>query len=334
MIDCFKKADAYRFIPKACAVKGYQMDISIVIVNWNTKSLLLDCLASVYETLKNISTEIWVVDNASSDGSIEAVKHFYPDVNIIQNNKNLGFAAANNLAFKRIQGRYALLLNTDTVLTKGAVKDIYEFMENNPDAGMACGQLLNRDGSKQNSIANFPSLASLLLNETLLRILMPGRYPSKRKEHNGPIEVDSCIGACVMVRKKTMDRVGFLDEDYFFFFEETDWAKRIKQSGWKICFVPTARIFHYQGQSVGHNIKSRILYYTSRYLYFKKWHPRCYPVIRRIIFIRLLINAAVNLLCVGGTIGLKKDIQTKLTLYVQLIRWHLNGCPIMSQVTN
>ncbi len=303
------------------------MDVSFVIVNWNTKKLLLDCLASVYETTKNISMEIWVVDNASSDGSVEAVKRFYPDVNLIQNSKNLGFAAANNRAFKRMHGRYAVLLNTDALLTKGAVEAIYDFMESNPDAGMAGGQLLNTDGSKQNSIANFPGFLSLLLNETLLRMMLPRRYPSKRKEYNIPIEVESCIGACLMVRKNVMDQVGLLDEDYFFFFEETDWARRIKQSGWKIYLVPSARIVHLQGQSVGHNVNSRILYYTSRYIYFKKWHPRHYPIIRRIILIRLLTNAVVNLIGVSLTLGLQRDVKKRMTLYVQLIQWHIKGCP-------
>ena len=304
-----------------------EFDISIIIVNWNTKKFLLDCLASVYETVKRISMEVWLVDNASTDGSVEAAKRFYPDVKIIQNTRNLGFAAANNRAFKRMCGRYAVLLNTDAVLTKGALEAIYDFMDNTPDAGMACGQLLNSDGTKQNSIANFPGLPSLLLNETLLRYLLPGRYPSKRKEYKDPIEVDSCIGACIMVRKETMDHVGFLDEDYFFFFEETDWARRIKQSGWKIYFVPFARIVHFQGQSVGHDIKSRILYYTSRYTYFKKWHPHHYPLIRNIIFIRLLINAVLNFMGVVGTLNLQKNVKKRFVLYAQLIRWHLQGCP-------
>jgi GT2 family glycosyltransferase len=304
-----------------------EFDLSIIIVNWNTKNLLLDCLASVYETVKRISMEVWLVDNASTDGSVEAVKAFYPDVKIIQNTHNLGFASANNRAFERMCGRYAVLLNTDAVLKKGAVEAIYDFMESNPDAGMACGQLLNPDGSKQNSIANFPGLPSLLLNETLLRILLPKRYPSKRKEYKDPIEVDSCIGACLMVRKKTMDYVGFLDEDYFFFFEETDWARRIKQSGWKIYFVPSARIVHYQGGSVGHNVRSRILFYRSRYIYFKKWHRDLYVLVKRVIFFRLLMNAAFNLIGFIGTIGLHTGIKAKLKTYVKLIAWHLEGCP-------
>jgi GT2 family glycosyltransferase len=306
---------------------GKELDVSIIIVNWNTKKLLLDCLASIYETVKRISMEVWLVDNASTDGSVAAVKAGYPDVKIIQNTRNLGFAAANNRAFKQMCGRYAVLLNTDAVLMKGAVEEIFDFMENTPIAGMACGQLLNPDGSKQNSIANFPGLASLMVNETLLRILLPRRYPSKRKEYKNPIEVDSCIGACLIVRKKTMDQVGVLDEDYFFFFEETDWARRIKQSGWKIYFVPTARIIHFQGRSVGHNVRSRRLFYHSRYIYFKKWHRDVYDLVQGIIFVRLLINATLNLLGIIGTIGLHAGIRAKLDTYVTLIVWHLKGCP-------
>ncbi|MFC1811243.1 glycosyltransferase family 2 protein [Thermodesulfobacteriota bacterium] len=303
------------------------MDLSIIIVNWNTKKLLLDCLESIFETVKNMSIEIWLVDNASTDGSAEAVKHAYPDVKVIRNKVNMGFAAANNQAFKRMQGRYALLLNTDTALTQGAVETIYNFMENRPEAGMACGQLLSQDGSKQNSIANFPTLIYLICNESLLQILFPKKYPGKRKEYSAPIEVDSCIGACLMVRKKAMEAVGIFDEDYFFFFEETDWAYRMNQAGWKVCFVPSAKIYHFQGQSVGHNVRSRILFYRSRYIFFKKWHGHSYHLIRLVIFFRLLINAGLNLIGVVGTLGMQRNIRNKLRIYVRLIRWHIDGCP-------
>ena len=303
------------------------MDVSIIIVNWNTKKLLLDCICSIYETVKNISFEIWLVDNASSDGSVEAVKQNYPDVKIIQNTKNLGFAAANNIALERMCGQYALLLNTDTILTNGAVEDLFDFMEKNQDAGMACGQLLNQDGSKQNSIANFPGILSLLCNESLLQILFPRKFPGKRREYKKPVEVDSCIGACLMVRKKAMDEVGLLDKRYFFFFEETDWAYRMKQAGWKIYFVPSAGIFHIQGQTVGHNAGSRIMFYRSRYIYFKKWHPRFYLLVRLIIFARLLINATLNLVGVAVTLGMHEGIRKKLSVYRTLILWHLAGCP-------
>lgn len=303
------------------------MDISVVVVNWNTKELLLDCLASVFETIRRIAFEVWVVDNGSLDGSVEAVKAKYSHVKIITNQSNLGFAAANNQAFRQMNGRYALLLNTDTILTNGAVEDLFDFMEKNPNAGMACGQLLNQDGSKQNSIANFPSVLSLLCNETLLRILLPQKFPSKRKEYTEPTEVDSCIGACLMVRKKAMDKAGLLDENYFFFLEETDWAYRMKHAGWKICFVPSARIFHIQGQTVGHNVRSRIMFYRSRYIYFKKWHKHNYLLICLIIFVRLLVNAGLNLVGVMISLGLHKGMKNKLSMYSRLILWHLAGCP-------
>ena len=303
------------------------MDISIVIVNWNTKKLLIDCLASVFETVKNIPKEIWVVDNASSDGSVEAVRLKYPRVNFIQNRKNLGFAAANNQAFSKMQGRYALLLNTDAVLTEGAVEKLYTFMERHSDAGIACGQLLNADGSEQNSIANFPCMASIVFGEALLQLLFPKKYPGKRKANFCPLEVDSCIGACMMVRKEAMEAVGRLDESYFFFLEETDWAYRMKQAGWKAYWVPSARILHLQGQSVGHDIRSRMLFYRSRYIYFKKWHRDVYGLIRLIVFFRLLINAALNLVGFLGTMGAHAGIKKKLDVYAKLIAWHIEGCP-------
>ena len=303
------------------------MDISVVIVNWNTKELLLGCLASVFETMKGMAFEVWLVDNGSHDGSVGAVRTKYSLVKIIENQRNLGFAGANNQAFRRMKGRYALLLNTDTVLTEGAVQELYAFMESNSGAGQSCGQLLNDDGSKQNSIANFPSLLSLLCNQTLLRILLPKQFPSKRKEYAKPIEVDSGIGACLMVRKKAMDEIGLLDESYFFFLEETDWAYRMKRAGWKIYFVPTARIFHFQGQSVGANVDSRVMYYRSRYIYFRKWHKRSYPIVRIVIFCRLLVNTVLTLLAMLLTFGLKGDLYRKFKIYVQLIAWHLKGCP-------
>lgn len=306
-------------------------DISVVIVNWNTKELLLECLKSLFETVRDLSFEVWLADNASSDGSVEAIKDSYPAVRIIQNDRNLGFARANNLAFRNMSGRYAVLLNTDTVLTKGAIRTLHDFMESTPQAGLACGQLLNSDGSKQNSMSNFPSLLSLLLNETLLRILFPRKFPSKREEYSAPLEIDSCIGACMIARKKAMDDVGLLDERFFFFLEETDWALRMKREGWKVYFVPGARIFHHQGRSVGHGVKSRKIFYTSRYAYFRKWHPRLYPLFFVVIFFRLLVEACLALAGILATLGLSRGMRAKFFTYFKLILWHLYGCPSAPQ---
>ncbi len=303
------------------------MDISFVIVNWNTKALLLECLASIFQTVTQLTFEVWLVDNASSDGSVAAAKNAYPDINTIINGRNLGFAAANNLAFARMRGRYAVLINTDARLTVGAVKTLYDFMEKTPDVAMACGQLLNEDGSKQNSMAPFPTLLSLLTNETLLRIMFPEKYPSKRRDYTLPVDVDSCIGACIMVRKRAMDEVGFLDERYFFFMEETDWAYRMKLEGWRICFVPSAEIFHAQGKTVGSSGGARILFYRSRYQYFEKWHKRSFLLVRVMTFSRLLVNTLMNFLAVLFTFGANRRFRNKLMVYTELLLWHLRGCP-------
>jgi len=300
--------------------------VSVIIVNWNTRALLLECLESVHRTLDAIPFEVLVVDNASVDDSVVAVRAAYPSVKVMANNQNRGFAAANNRALKQMAGRYALLLNTDTILTQGAVKTLIDFMEKNGNAGMVCGQLLNRDGTRQNSFANFPGVWSLLFNESLLSLLFPGRFPGKRTQTAEPMEVDSCIGACMMVRKAAIDAVGLLDEAYFFFFEETDWAKRMQQWGWRVFFLPTARIYHLQGQSVGHHVKSRKLFFRSRYTYLKKWHQKTYPLFFMLVFCRLLLNNLLNLAGFIATFGMNKKMGKKLSIYIQLLVWHLKGC--------
>jgi GT2 family glycosyltransferase len=303
-------------------------DLTIVIVNYNTRDLTAACLESVYGTVKDISFEIFVVDNASSDGSADLIRSRFPGATLIENSENRGFAAANNQALRIMKGRYALLLNSDTVLTEGAVNRLFSFMEAHPEAAMACGQLLNRDGSKQNSIASFPGLATLLFNMPILEFLFPKRFPSKRHVYSGPIEIDSGIGACLLVRGKAMEQVGLLDERYFFFLEETDWALQMKKAGWRIFHVPGAKIYHFQGQSIGHNIRSRILFYRSRYIYFRKWMGAPgYLLACLLIFIRLLANWLLTLAANVLTLGLARNQRDRLAMYSKLLVWHLRGCP-------
>jgi hypothetical protein len=304
------------------------MDISIIIVNWNTKDLLRNCLNSINETLQNITFEIIVVDNASLDGSVAMLREEFPQVAIIENTTNRGFGAANNQAFGIMKGRYALLLNTDTVLKEHAVYELFSFVEAHPDAATACGQLLNADGSKQNSIASFPTLWTLFLNTSLLEYLLPKSYPSKRYDYKGPIEVDSGIGACLLVRKQAIDEVGMFDERYFFFFEETDWALQMKTAGWKIYHVPSALIYHLQGQSIGRDIRSRIEFYRSRYQFFRKWKGRSYyQLVSFVIFIRTIINWLLTSFGNLVTLCTNKNLRNKWVVNSKLILWHLNGRP-------
>ncbi|WP_035256161.1 glycosyltransferase family 2 protein [Desulfatirhabdium butyrativorans] len=303
------------------------MELSFIIVNWNTKALLLQCLDSIRETVVDIGYEIWVVDNASTDGSAEAVQAHDPGVHLLRNEVNLGFAAANNQAFSRMAGRYAILLNSDARLTPGAARILYDYMEGHPDAGMACGQLLNADGSLQRSVANFPSWVTLLGNETLLNLLLPRRYPGKRRVLGHPIEVESGIGACLILRKAAIDQIGGFDEGYFFFFEETDYAKRMWENGWKVMFVPQARIVHEQGKSVGTRADGRMLFYRSRYRYLRKWHPSTHSLLGVLIVARLLANFLLSGAGVLLTAGCVPSVRVKTAVYGKLLLWHLMGCP-------
>jgi GT2 family glycosyltransferase len=245
-------------------------DLSIIIVNWNTRDYLLNCLQSLMRT-EGSPWEVIVVDNGSWDGSGAEVKRLFPTVRLIENDTNLGFAKAVNQGLRFFSGRYALLLNPDTQVKDGTIEKLLFFMENYPGAGVAGVQLLNLDGTKQNSIANFPSLATELFNKRVLRWLFPERFPGKERHYAGPVEVESVIGACMLVRRKALDEVGFLDEDYFLFLEETDWCFRMERAGWKVYHVPQAEIIHFQGKSAEQDKKrSKIEYYRSRYHFFKK----------------------------------------------------------------
>jgi GT2 family glycosyltransferase len=305
------------------------MDLSIIIVNWNTKDLLLQCLESVYQTIKRVEMEVFVVDNGSMDGSIAAAKGRFPEVKFIQNEINLGFARANNQALSLAEGRYLLLLNPDTQVKKGAMERLISFMDAHPEAGGAGAQLLNSDGSRQNSIANFPSLATELLNKSLLRWFFPSVFPGKERNYPEPIEVDSVIGACMVVKRDAIEPVGLLDEGYFLFLEETDWCYRMRRTGWKIYHVPQAEIYHFQGKGVEmEKKKARVEYYRSLYRFFKKNRGRLQWFI---LLIGSVIKLVVELVFMGIasllTFFTIKKWENKLSIYAYLMWWHLKGCP-------
>lgn len=305
------------------------VDISFIIVNWNTRDILIDCLNSIYKTVTDIGFEIYVVDNNSTDGSREATKKRFPDVKLIENKTNTGFAHANNQALRIMQGRFAVLLNTDAVLQEGAIKSLLSFMNNSPEAGIAGVQLLNQDGSRQNSIDNFPSPETEILNKSILRFFFPDKYPGKSRIHHNPIEVDSVVGACMMVRKEAMDEVGLFDEDYFIFLEETDWCFRMHKKGWKVYHVPDARVFHLSGHSKKNTPwESQIEYYKSLYKFFRKNRGTVSCLTIRIlkpckIFINLVLNILGNLI----TLFQNENLRNRLLKYHKLLMWHLLLCP-------
>jgi GT2 family glycosyltransferase len=221
------------------------------------------------------------------------------------------------------------LSNTDVILKDGAIEALAEFMDRNPDVGIAGGQLLNGDGSKQNSFDNFPSLATEVINKSLLRIFFPTRYPSKRVNYSSPIDVHSVIGACMIVRSQAIREVGLLDEDYFFFMEETDWCYRMKRRGWRVCHVPRAEIIHLQGKTA-HVVrdKAKIEYYRSLYLFFKKHRGIAESVLlKSCLFSRFCVDFLLTLFSCLLTAFRRERFKRRLGIYARLIYWHLRLCP-------
>ena len=305
------------------------IDLSIIIVNWNTKDLLIPCLASIPQMKQGFKIEIFVIDNGSRDGGVSEVKKAFPFVHFLENEENLGFAKGANQGLRKASGRYILLLNPDTRVKAQAIEGLISFMEAHPRVGISGAQLLNSDGSKQNSIANFPSLATELLNKSLLRWLFPKTFPGKERDYPEPIEVDSVIGACMMVRRDALNQVGLLDEDYFLFLEETDWCYRMKRAGWKVYHVPQAQVYHFQGKSAEAVKKeARIEFYRSRYHFFKKnrgtlqWFILFMGLMTKLGF-ELLAMSVVSLV----TFFTIKGWQKKLSIYAYLLWWHLRFCP-------
>lgn len=311
------------------------IDLSIIIINWNTKQMLLDCLASIEQNVRSTSYEIIVVDNGSNDGSVEAARSAFPRATLMVNASNLGFARANNLGIRRMKGRYAVLLNSDTVIMEGAFEKLLSFMDSNPQAGMCGPQLLNADGSDQKSFGKFPTLASEFTNRSLLRIFFPRQYRTvfipDGTTISEPTSVDFIIGACMVARRQAIDEAGMLDEDYFFFYEEIDWCLRMKRAGWPVYHVPDARIVHFGGGSTKKvNLKARAESWRSRYLFFRKslgLGPIGMVLLYSLGFFQVLYQflgyAVMNIL----TLFILRRLRNRLRMFGYLVLWHVRGLP-------
>jgi GT2 family glycosyltransferase len=251
-------------------------DLSIVIVNWNTRDLLHACLASLPEAARSITCEIIVVDNASTDGSAGMVRTTFPHVRLIALAENVGFARANNLGFAQAQGRYFLLLNPDTWLPSGALDDMVALMDQMPDIGILGPRLLNADGSLQPSCSHFPTLLNIALESWGISRLAPqnrrlARFKMTYWAHDDARDVDQPSGACLLVRREAWQSAGPLDERFFMYFEEVDLCWRVRRAGWRIRFTPTPQITHYGGQSSLQNLDARITQrYASLLIFFRK----------------------------------------------------------------
>lgn len=233
------------------------IDLSVVIISWNTLQMTRECLESLFASLQktpDLRAEVILVDNASSDGSDDMVAAEFPEVILIRNQDNRGFAAANNQGFDIAQGRQILLLNSDTISHGSVIGDSLRWLDQNPEAGAMGCRVLNTDGTVQRTCSMYPSLINLmLLTSGLWKLSWPrflGRYQISGWDRDSEREVGVISGCYLLLRRQVLEEVGPLDDSFFFFGEETDWCKRIHDAGWKLVFTPVGEITHHGGGSV------------------------------------------------------------------------------------
>jgi len=210
------------------------------------------CLEHLQQDLHDMSAEVIVVDNASRDGSVEAIRMAFPDVQVFASERNLGFGAANNLAMRQARGRYFLLLNSDAFVQPGTMRTLIEELKNRPEVGVAGPKLLNKDGSTQRSCFRYPTPGRAWLENLGVARWFKPRSPLgdyRRWAHDETCEVDWAVGACLLLRRAVFEQVGGFDERFFLYAEETDWQKRIREAGWSIRFTPRAEVTHLGGAS-------------------------------------------------------------------------------------
>jgi GT2 family glycosyltransferase len=254
------------------------IDLSIVIVSWNVRDLLRQCLHSVLD-LQTCALEVIVVDNVSADGTVEMVQAEFPSVHLIANTENRGFPAANNQGLALAQGRYTMILNPDTKAVGDALATMVAYADANPDVGVVGPQLLNGDGSVQSSRRRFPTLATALFESTWLQAYAPRRllerYHFQDRPDDATLDVDWVMGAALMARREAIAQVGSMDEGFFMYSEELDWCKRFKDASWRVVYLPTAQIVHYGGKSSDQVVTSRHIHFqASKVYYFRKHHGR------------------------------------------------------------
>ncbi len=308
------------------------MDLSIIIVNWNSAAYVRKCLASIYANTKNLAFEVFIIDNASFDECGEIVKAEFPQVKFIQSQDNLGFARANNLGFSRSQGRDLLFLNPDAEILGRAVNILLSALDSIPDAGIVGPKLLNSDGSIQTScIKAFPSILNQALDADYLQRIFPkwrlwGMRPLF-EPLGKPAPVDVVSGACLMIKRDVFEKIGQFTADYFMYSEDVDLCYKVKQAGGKTCYVGQANVIHHGGRSSAFqpdNNFANIAMRESQLKFMKSRHGRGYAAAFQMT-VALMAVSRVLLLC--GVLVLtfgqfrRRSLSTALQKWVMILRW-------------
>lgn len=255
--------------------------LSIIIVNYNAKGYLRECLGSLYSERQGPPFETIVVDNCSRDGSLGMVATEFPQVRLLAQTENLGFARGNNVGIAAAAGEYLLLLNSDTRILGDALSRLTVYLDAHPDVAVAAPRLVYPDLTDQNVARAFPTpMNALFGRKTLLTRLFPNNRYSRSyllsREHASlePFEVDWVSGACLLVKRSVLDETGPFDDSFFMYWEDLELCYRIKLRGWKVCCLPEARVVHYEGKSTDHAISNRCIIAFNRgaYRYYRKHH--------------------------------------------------------------
>ncbi len=267
--------------------------LSVVIVNWNAGRALDDCLDALFASESSGTTEVMLVDNASTDGSQVRAVEAHPSIKLLQNVENRGFACGANQGLERVVGELILLLNPDTMLNPSTLPLLVDFMNQRPDAAVVAPKLLNPDGTVQGSARRDPSLwTGLFGRDAPLTRLFPNNpvtrreLPSLRHVGDAPLEVDWVSGACLLVRRAAYEHVGGLDERFFLFWEDADWCRRFRGAAWKVYYLPTAVGTHDVGVSRAQRpFRSAFDFHRSAYRFYRKhhlaspFHPMILPLV-------------------------------------------------------
>ncbi len=291
-------------LPRSSKIGGEAMvQLSIVVVSYNTCDVTLQCLRSIYDNVKGLTFEVVCIDNASKDGTPARIRAEFPQVDMVESRSNLGYSVANNLGIERSSGRYVALLNSDTVIKPGAFKGVVDFMDSHGDAGAASPRLLNPDGTIQYCVRTLPDIRTAIFQSLGWHKLFPknritARYYMTELDYGSVLSVESIGTTCYVVRREVFDAVGVLDERFFMYNVDLDFNKRIKDAGFNIYYLPHSEIIHYGGVSVNQNsIRGLIEQHKGMWLMYRKHYAakRSTPVnclVRTGLFARLMVKLA------------------------------------------
>jgi GT2 family glycosyltransferase len=276
--------------------------IDIIVISYNSTDHLINCLRSINDTLNGFHADIFVQDNASTDG-VERVLIEFPNIKLTQNSHNIGFAAAVNQALTQGKNPYVVLLNPDTIVLDGFFKESLDFMKHHQHTGIMGPKVLEEDGRLQNSARSFPTVLTAFFGRTsFLSRLFPKNpmtlknLPSLESDGCSPMEVDWVSGACMVVNRKAIEDVGGMDSRFFLYWEDADWCRRMWKTGWKVIYYPKVSVRHFTGASSKKEVlKSVIEFHKSAYRLFEKYEPSIVSLFKPFILSGLLFRAGVVL---------------------------------------